>query len=151
DLMTTFAQAFAKTGKRDYRYAAERTFDSLSDEFIQKGLMAGCRVGDEIPLGRSFRTSFSPRRLLDALPNRSDREWAVRALMLEPRRNPLAVPRWVGDVPFDQPKRLESILKQLRAADIEEPKYASLGYADVTCIVIARLIETARLLGDGPR
>lgn len=148
DLMLTFAKAGAMIDDERYRFVAHRTFEALSADFILNGRVAACRVGDEDERDRSARSSFSPRRLRELLPQPSDREWARDRLGLRVEANPMMVIR-VDDVAAlirerDQWERISSLLRKGSG----KPALAVSGTALVDAYVASRMVQTARLIGD---
>lgn len=151
ELAQDFAEAFAMTHNPAYKFAAEKTMNSLTGEFTHAGDIAGCRVGDDIPMYRSLRSSFSPKRLKDVFPDADEREWVTKTLALDPRINRQCVPVFNGDLSPDFQSRLAPVLEKLRSAAPESPKFAGRGYASINAGVLARLIPTARLLGNSAK
>lgn len=153
ELMKTLALAGELDGNHLGSYLAKRTFDSLTSEFILNGLVASCRVGDEGPLDRSSRSSFSPRRLRQILPDDALRNWAFSNLGLTDSENPQMVPRYAPqNAPFDELEKFESVIEKLRdSSNGSQPKFAGEGLLDVNGFVIARLIECARIWKDPVR
>ncbi len=152
EMMATFSLAGLLTGDRLETYAAERTFDSLTSEFVISGLVAGCRIGDEAELSRSIRSSFPPRKLASALEP-ADGEWASVNLGLEARSNPRLTPFLASfDVPFGDRDRFDRVLHHLKVSVAQEaPHFGGQGFLDVNGFVAARLIETARRWNDPDR
>lgn len=150
DLMTVLAIAGVQRKNPYYRYLATRAFDSLVTEFVRDGAIMPSRADHSSGLfRRDARCSFSPRRLLEILPDASDREWAIRQLGLDVSKNPQASPYFADAKGFTD-KRLEGVLEKLRKAS-PPAEFATMTYLDVEGSVIARMIETSRILNDSGR
>jgi uncharacterized protein YyaL (SSP411 family) len=150
ELTEVFATSCALTGDPESRYAAERTFDSLTGEFTVDNMISSCRIGDEGPMGRSNRSSFAPTKLEGVLPNPNDQAWAGINLGLDPRINPQATAMWIGRIPFVQADRCTLVLDALRRS-APKARFEPNSYADIDGLVVARLISSARLLGSPER
>lgn len=153
ETMTVLALQGALRHDRLATWLAQRAFDSLTGEFIQGGLVAGCRIGDEEGFNRSRRSSFSARRLERVIADPADRDWAAANLGFDQSSNPGLTPYLASDqVPFGQPGKLQTALGQLRkATEGSRPKFAGLQLLDVNGFVVARLIQVARLWKDSNR
>ncbi|MBC8063493.1 MAG: thioredoxin domain-containing protein [Chlorobia bacterium] len=150
-MLRVMASASAMLKEPIYRYLSERTFDSLTTEFVVQNGIAASRQSDSQSNGRSDRTSFGVRKLRESLSEGDDYQWAQSYLGLRVETNPRMVPilrstRTLSDLP-----RLERILATLRRATGSVPETTSAGFADVTGFCVARLIEGARTLGDAKR
>jgi len=150
ELAEVFASAYAITRVPEYRYAAERTFDSLTAEFVSNGAISAARLGDEGPFDRSNRSSFSTERLAKVLPDPDKHAWAVSNFELNPFSNPQMTPLWINAAPITQADRCNAILTLMRQSS-PAPRFASNRYADINALVVARLLTTARLLGSSER
>jgi uncharacterized protein len=151
DMMLTLALAGRLTGDRFYRHLAERTFDSLSGEFVAEGFVRAARIWNQTSMSRSARASFAPRVLRGLFPEGSDREWLRTHLGMVVEVNPQMTPRYVRpEVIWEQPDRLESVLKVLRGAGTE-PRFSGGELLDVNGHVAARMFEVARLWDDSDR
>ena len=148
ELAEDFASAYAMTGSGEYKFVASQTLQSLTTEFLQGTDFAGCRMGDDVPMNRSQRSSFPPIKLHDAVGDRALRDWAYEALILDPRLNRQCVPIFNGDVSQQHLEKQNRVLDLFRAFSKEPPKFAAKGYANINAGVLARLIPTARLLND---
>ncbi len=129
------------------RRIAADTFDFLTGQMIRDGMVAACRVGDESGIGRSLRSSFSPRRTRDVLGGYKD--WAQDNLGLKLGDNPLMVPHLVSEKSFEDP--FEKAMKLMREDSGDSVKLSGIAKLNVNGFVAARLIETARLWNDRNR
>lgn len=151
EMMQMLATAAVATGNDLYRRLAVRTFDSLRSQFESEGLIKTCREGDGEAFGRSKRSSFSPRRLREILPESADRDWAQRRLSLIASQNPEMLPRFADPAILQtETPRLDFILGKLRDA-AKPANYPGSPSADTNGAVAARMIETARMWGDRDR
>jgi uncharacterized protein YyaL (SSP411 family) len=151
DMLRTLTLGAVLTQRRDQRWLAEHTFDTLHEDFVQRGQIAGGRVGDSGRYGRSGRSSFSPRELREMFPDDDQREWLRDNLGLRVETNPEMTPL-LGtlDLPFSQPERFQATLDKLRTKH-DKPEFDGNGLLDVSGFTVARMIESARLLGDPKR
>lgn len=152
EMMAFLAKAWRITGVDLYRRLAEDTFDSLAGSFVQAGLPAGYRIGDERADGRSRRSSFSVRQVREALAP-ADRERARTMLGLRVESNPqmaICVPD--SSVIRNEPKAFDELLERLRAAKERlKPVYGGVQQLDASGTTVARMIEAARILDDAGR
>ena len=135
-----------------YRWMAQRTFDSILDEFTGEDSLFACRVAQRNPGGRSDRASFGVRKLREALPDDADRTWAQEQLGLIVESNPRMVPRLMDpSILESDANRFKAILQKLREHTGKRPAGTADGYLDVTAFATARLIHAARAMGDPAR
>lgn len=150
-MLKTLALGSALMRSADQRWLAFRTFDALLTQFPQDGLLAAGQVGDEGNLGRSARCSFSPRQLRALLPNPDDREWARVNLGLRVETNAQMTPMLAQiDTPLKDTSRFQAVVGVLSKGR-PRPKFAGLADLDVGGFATARMMESARLLGDHER
>lgn len=151
DMAQLLATLGILSGSATYRRIAQDTFDALTGEFLGPELVSACRMGDENPNDRSRRSSFSPRVLRQVFPDDSEREWVRNHLGLRVETNPQM------SVMTDKPAAMggagaKAALDRLRASVAKRPRsFAGGDLMDVNGTVTARLIATARLLGDRDR
>lgn len=151
DMLRTLTLASVLMQDRRYRWLAERTFDYLFDRFPARGVIPAGEVGDENRFGRSESCSFSPRELRAMFPDNSDREWLRTNLGLRVETNPEMSPLLADlDLPFTEPERLGSFLRKLGEKE-RKPESAGTDLLDAGASVVARLIESARTMGDRAR
>jgi uncharacterized protein YyaL (SSP411 family) len=133
------------------RWIALRTFDALLTQFPQDGLVAGGIMGERDISGRSPRYSFSPRLLRELFPSDSEREWLRANLGLKVETNPQMTPM-LGrlDLPLTDGDRFTRDIETLKASR-PSPKFAGLAQLDVGGYVTARMMQSARILGDKDR
>jgi uncharacterized protein YyaL (SSP411 family) len=140
-----------------YRLVAEKTFDALASDFVRNGLIVSARIGDELPNGRSGRSSFTVRelRLLwgSGELTRDEKLWARERFRLVVPENPqLSIKVPDPALPFERPEEFENMLAKLRRMRSDRPApFTSQGYADIHGYVVARLLEVARLWNDQER
>lgn len=151
-MLRVLTEAYGTLNDPLYRWFAERTFDCLSREMTQDGVIFAARVGDAGGNGRSERSSFGVRKLRESLEEERDHTWAQIKLGLRVETNPRMVPCLTDPkVVVTHLDRLESVLKLLRRGAGARPERVGGGYLDVSAFVVARLIESARVLGDKAR
>lgn len=150
ELMSVFAQASIVLKRPLYARIARQTFDWVAGEMVRNGILAGCRVGDEQDRNRSVQQSFSPRRLREVLNGR-EREIARERLGLRVEDNPI-MSVWIRE-PEETLDDAEAkrILAKLRESRTGTFQYAGTRQLDIHGYVVARLLETARTLGDAKR
>jgi uncharacterized protein YyaL (SSP411 family) len=151
NMLQLLAAASVVLGDEVYKYLAERTFDCLLDEFVLENGVAAYRASDQRGDRRSPRASFGVRRLLAALPARSELTFAQDSLGLRVEENPRMVPRLSDLGALGSRKELDQVLAKLRRATDRAPEARSPGFADVTGYCVARMIESARIMGDRER
>lgn len=150
-MLKTLALGAGLMRSPDQRWLALRTFDALLTQFPRDGLLATGQVGDEGNLGRSTRCSFSPRQLRALLPESADREWARVNLGLRVETNPQMTPMLANiDTPLKDTSRFQAVVDALSKGR-PSPKVAGLADLDVGGFATARMMESARLLGDRQR
>lgn len=151
EMMSLLAQASIIAGDPYYRRLAESTFDCLAGEFQSEGLIASCRFEEPDKMERSTRSSFSPKTLRDTL-SPEDREWARQNLGLKVEDNP-QMTIWVTNPAktLADPERLQSVLDKLREVAGKVKLFGSSRLCDVNGFVIARMLESARMLNDADR
>ncbi len=135
----------------DQMWLARRTFDSLAGEFVQAGYIAAGRIGDEDSGGRSARSSFSPRRMRELMGDNADREWLHQNFGLRVETNPQMSPilRSIALAREQPPVFDRYVAALLKSAPA--PKFTGLGQLDSGGFAVARLLESARLMGDRDR
>ncbi|HLK14327.1 MAG TPA: DUF255 domain-containing protein [Fimbriimonadaceae bacterium] len=148
-LLLSQLSALRATGAPYRRFAAE-TFDSLAGEFLNSdGLIRPCRFGDERSGGlRSLHSSFTPRQIRSLLDG-VERDWSQANLHLRTVPNPSMTPfltdfRLLDDPMFDR------VVKKLRNSP-PAPGFGSEVTLGITGFATARLIQSARVLGDPDR
>jgi uncharacterized protein YyaL (SSP411 family) len=153
-MMQLLALRWAADGDSLSRFLSVATFKSLTSEFRSpSGLLYGARIGDESPIGRSARSSFAPKDFRplwsSGILSTSQSLWAEANLGLNVeshRQLNVYVPH--PESVLRQPE-FQTILARLRDVKRLAPRRFSQSiYADVNGYCTARLIETARLLGD---
>jgi uncharacterized protein YyaL (SSP411 family) len=150
-MLQTLALSTALSKNPSHRWFAERTFDFLADEMYQNGTVAGGRIGDESLYGRSLRSSFSPKELRERVEDSDTREAIRNAFDLRVEDNPQMTPRLIDEqMPISRASEFEKLLNPLRR-NRPEPKFTGLSELDVAGFCVARLIESARMLGDRER
>jgi uncharacterized protein YyaL (SSP411 family) len=146
--MWALAAAGAILGNRVYERVAQRTFDFLDHGFQSGGLIAAARIGDEGPLGRSARSSFSPRAMRELLPP-EDREWLRKTMTMRVEENRLMSMSARDPLnPIREEARLDSIAEKLLTGRVTKPRYAGLSQLDVNGYVTARMWEVSRIWGS---
>lgn len=149
--MMFLAATLTNAGGSEFAELAQRAFDSLAGEFIDLGLVRACRVGDEGPLDRSNRSSFSPRELRAIFPDAADRDYVRRQFGLEVESNPQMVVRAASPESLHSQRAVEAIGRLRRYAATKPREFAGQALLDVNGTVAARMIGTARLLRDSDR
>jgi uncharacterized protein YyaL (SSP411 family) len=148
-MLRLLAQSYRLTHNEVHRYLAQRTFDALVGEFLGPVGFLSDRRSDAQVDRRSNRASFGVRRMREILSD-SERPWAQQNLGLRVEANPQMTPHLPGADNLPDQIRLDSILQKLKEAG-KELECEGAGYEDVTGLVVARLIESARILGDHKR
>jgi uncharacterized protein YyaL (SSP411 family) len=152
EMMALLAKAWRSTGEDLYRKLAVATFDALTGDFLEGGLPAAYRIGDERPDRRSRRSSFPVRELRQILTP-AGRESARELLGLRVETNPLMVVR--APDPAAAAGRwleFEGVLAKLRESRRDvRTSYGGFQQLDAAGTAVARLLETARLLEDPAR
>lgn len=155
EMMQVLALAGKEMNEPFYDYIAKRTFDSLANEFMDRGLIRACRVGDESRAYRSPHSSFPPRvlrqlRLKDSIDIYA---WAREHLGLQVETNRLMV-CMLSDPSLirTQQKELGIVLEELRRSSAERPAtFAGESLAEVNLVCAAKMIYVSRLWGDTDR
>ncbi len=151
EMMQVLAIAGRLLGEALLERLAKATFDSLAGEFQQDGLIAACRMGDERLLGRSERSSFTPRQLRETLDS-EERDWARRNLGLRVEENPLmTVVLRDPERTLAQEDRFRRVMEKLSSSRKLSNRFAAMRRLDVNGYVIARLLAVARLWADHRR
>lgn len=151
EMMTLLAEAYRLTGRQLYRTVSERTFDTLTQDFSRAGDLFAYRTADEDGFARSVRSSFTPRELRDLFA------WSQLAVLrsqfgLDPTRNQQMVIRAARPEALLTDPRLRQLLDRLRRASRRNPvSFGGADLLDTSGILVARLLETARLLDDQRR
>ncbi len=152
-----FALAAVVTGSPRYRWMAERTFDFLLTEMSSPLGFYGGSFTSEDRRRRSPRYSYGAKALSEIFPGTfgiglsEEGRFVRQALDMNPDRNPQAVARF-SDKSFEDIARLEKAMAKMAAQRPVQPdSRVGQGYADVHGHVTARLIDTARVLGDAVR
>ncbi|MCB8932471.1 MAG: DUF255 domain-containing protein [Fimbriimonadaceae bacterium] len=150
--MMFLASALASRS-REFEFAdvARSTFDALASEFVDLGLVRACRIGDEGPLDRSERSSFSPRDLREIFPDAADRTFAREWFSLRVEENPQMVVRARDPQAMHTPQAVAAMTRLRRFAESKPRAFAGQALLDVNGTVAARMLATARLLGDVDR
>lgn len=143
------AKAYRITGKTIYREAAELTLKMFQRERAALPYYDAYEKSDAVGMNRSQASSFSVRFLAE---NFSIEEQLNldRYLDLNANRNPEMHPRMVSIANFESNKdrilaMLESLRQRPKTLDV---KRSGLYVNDVNSTVVARLIETARLMDN---
>lgn len=151
EMMETLALAGTRFKDKFYLELARRTFDSLSGEFVRQDVPAGARIGDEAPDGRSVRSSISVIDLRRTLVP-PVRVWARRYMDLQVESNPCMNIRMPHpDVLNTGGEKFALVLKQLKSTRVDNRSFSEVAICESAAYVTARLLATARLLGDGER
>ena len=155
EMMHVLALAGSLLDDPYYTYLAKRTFDSLATEFMDRGFIRACRVGDEDRTSRSRHSSFPPRilRQLKPVDGLDVYAWARDNLGLRVETNRPMVCR-VSDPNLVRTKRheLEIVLRELRrSAQARPAAFAGETLAEVNLVCAAKMIAVARLWGDSER
>lgn len=130
---------------------ARSTFDALLGRFSERGLVRACRIGTTGPLDRSTRSSFAPRELREIFPDGAEREKVRNLFGLRVETNPQMVVRARSLEEMQQPEA-QAALERLREFEPKvSPRYAGSELMDVNGHVAARLMASARLMGDVER
>lgn len=152
EMMSVVALYGALTHNPFAARVAHDTFQALTLRLTgSNGLLRTCRIADEVPSGRSRRSSFRPedfRAVFNSgiLPE-AERRWAVSNLRIGRSSYTISVPNpaVIATPEFDK------VLQDLRNAKRGvTPRFSATNYADVNGYACARLLECARLWGDGP-
>jgi uncharacterized protein YyaL (SSP411 family) len=150
EMMSVLAFAGVLLNDELYKRVARMTFDSLSSEFIDQGVIAAARQGDERENRRSQRSSVSVRELRDQFWNQ--RDWMRRYFNLQVETNPLMTVQMPHPEIFgNEPKLTASMLLQVKKSRPDKRRFVGKGYASISASVLARLIQTAALLQDKDR
>ncbi len=151
DMLSILSAASSILDDSLYRYLAERTFDSLMlENTLTNGFAAG-RASDQIEVKRSPRSSFGVRKLKAALTDREDFEFAQKFLGMRVETNPRMSPFPADFTVIEHRERLDHVLQKLSENTGPRPDRTSPGFSDVTGFCVARLLESARILGDQAR
>lgn len=147
-MMEVFAEAACILKDPIFRLIAERTFRWLVDDMTENGLFFAARIGDELPNGRSARSSVSVAQLRESVA-KVDLEFARQEMGLRVETNPMMTIR-VADpnrliTNYDQFERVRKSIRDRRPANQRRVGPFS---CDVSSYVCARLIRTAALLDD---
>lgn len=165
EMCLLLARLGVSPGGRVYRDIAVATFDSLMGEFLDvDSLIRPCRIGDQVgAMGRSRRSSFSPRELRRLFSETSDGpgrqalnyflgpdlKWLADNLGLRPGTNPDMTP-FVTDLSLPYTDRYKMVLDRLRTAG-PDPGFDGEVTLASCATAAARLLEAARILGDQGR
>lgn len=148
ELFLVSAKAWAQTSEEIFRYAAERTFECIEQQFMaDRGWVSSVTANTE-PDGRSRRHSFGPA-VLRTQGSRALKE-SAHEFGLRDRANLLAVP-FIKDptlVTADSEKLQRTVSELQRLGDSSGVVAASSIGLDECATVVARCIEAALLLGD---
>lgn len=133
-------------------YLARTTLNSLSTEFkTQTGLIFTARQGDESDqLGRSERSSFSPRRLRSAADDGVLRTWMHENLGLRVETNRQMVPLIKTESVLNDPT-FERALAAMKADYVVRKRFTGGIKMKTSATVAARQMQVARALGDDDR
>jgi len=155
EMMQVMALAGQEMNEPIYEYVAKRTFDSLATEFMDRGLIRACRVGDEVRTSRSPHSSFPPRvlRQLDTKEGVDVYGWAREHLGLRVETNRLMVCMMSDPTLIrTQSGNLKIVLDELRKSSADRPAtFAGESLAEVNLVCAAKMIYVARLWGDDAR
>lgn len=150
-MLLTLSLAGAIDNERSYSYLARRTFDFLANSMFQNGSITGGQIGDESGLDRSKRSSFSPKRLRDLVEDADVREKVRNAFGLRVESNPQMTPRYPDfALAMDEPETFDR-LKALLERERPEAKLTGYSELDISGFCIARMLQSARILGDESR
>ncbi|MBS1723482.1 MAG: DUF255 domain-containing protein [Armatimonadetes bacterium] len=148
DAACLLAHLVAVTSDPSLRWMAERSFEAILDEFVSKGQVIAFTYRGSSALGRNGMNTFSPGVLASSF-SPVEREHLARGLSLDPSTNPQMSPR-VGDLGdmFSHLAEYQQEIERLRRLRKASPATIGPGdVADSTCHVVARLLESRRLLG----
>ncbi len=150
EMMAVLAKAGMRLDDPLYRQVARQAFDWLAGDAVRHGFVAGSRIGDERARNRSAQQSFSPLRLREVL-NEEERAYARDRLGLRVETNPV-MSVWISKpgATLGEPE-CARILAKLRGSRTGEFEFAGMRQLDVHGLVVARMLETARVLGDPDR
>lgn len=152
DMAALCAELFALTGNPLYRRLATDTFDFLTSRMVSPlGHVLPYEVGDEVEPNRSARASLTPRFIAESLSPEGKRRAAQ--FDLDPSLNRPMLLRVSGRIPFlDAEPELDALLREAKPKLRPSKRVlASTELCDSACMVVARLLETARLLKDSER
>ncbi len=149
DMMAMLAAAYRQTGDAWYRVLAERTFDCLAKDFALPQAFYAYREDDTNEDGRSRRASFG-HEALRGLFSGEQRGWVRDNLGLRLSSNPQMTPYVESSARYLTDSRAyEGALDRMRRARAgSEVVFGGLNTLDVGGCLVARMLETARLLGD---
>jgi uncharacterized protein YyaL (SSP411 family) len=83
-------------------------------------------------------------------PDEKDRQWLRRSLGLRVETNRQMIPVLTSPSVVTDP-RLPEMIRRLRSIPAPQPEFAGLQQLDTNAYVLARMLETARILGDQAR
>ena len=150
EMAALLARAWRATGAPLYRYMCYRAVQSLRDQHLDGQSWASFVEAAVSDNGRSGRNSFGAASLRTRFTAK-ERAWAP-TLGLKPGANKLMVPYLPDAETLTQDRaRLDAFVDRLR--EIGDPKALSPGGFDLldsAGIVVARAIETALIVDDGP-
>lgn len=152
EMMGAFAMAYGISGNPLYKRVAEKTFDALAYGFArQDGIPAAGRIGDEVAGGRSRRSSFPVRLLLEKF-SADELNWLQQSFGLRVETNPsMAVRMPNPQILVAETEKVDSMLRRLRAIKRNLPVYDGRLKAEPAGHVVARMIHAASLLDDRDR
>jgi uncharacterized protein YyaL (SSP411 family) len=151
DMLRILSSAWGILRDPIYLYLAERTFDSLTTEFASDQGFTACRPSDAGKDQRSVRSSFGVRKLRETLTEEADYRWAQEYLGLRVATNPRMAPRLDSAKTLEDRQQLQRVLGLLTKGTGKKPICKSAGFTDVTGYCVARLLESARMLGEPSR
>ncbi|RYG31976.1 DUF255 domain-containing protein, partial [bacterium] len=149
ELAAAIAASANLTGREDWRKLARGTFDWIATGcFGESGLSPG-RISDAGRNGRSARSSFASYRLRDILTP-EQKEFAENEMGLNVGANPQLSPHPIRPSSVLDP-RWGEVQSLLRTRTETEPRLIRQRILSIEAHSSARLLETARLLGDPER
>lgn len=150
EMMMVLAQASVLFKDDLYRRLALRSFDYFLSQWQTQGYVWASRLSDARADGRSSTVSFSPRTLRENL-NGDELDFARNELGLRVETNPAMTVVLRDPRKALASEKFETVMRKLKASRKSEPKYTGERYSDVNSTVFARMIATARMLGDKER
>ncbi|MBX3119874.1 MAG: thioredoxin domain-containing protein [Fimbriimonadaceae bacterium] len=150
EMMQVLGLASALFGEGLYRRLALSTYDQFQAQWDSQGFVWASRLSDVRADGRSPSVSFPPRLLRETLKG-SDLDFARDVLGLRVETNPAMTLVLRDPRAALESARFEPVLSKLRSARSKEPKSTGELYLDVNATVLARMLQTARMIGDDDR
>jgi|GEM_PF-1727240 len=151
DVMASLARYAAKSGDPIAREAVRRGQVAFLEGFRDGSYLRAYRIGDEDERGRSARASFAPYQLRELFSS-EDRAFMRDFLGMTVESNPEMVLRVTNPQVLTDPA-LRTRFNRIRSRMIEARQSTPVEYGgdrqlDAAADGVARLLETARTLGD---